>query len=89
MNWCSAAVSISEQLPEDGLVRPKHVATKCDFSDIYKINDRLNGLCCFREGNERTIRQRRFSGIFISLILFLSTLNELHGTPLGILFIIL
>jgi hypothetical protein len=35
--WCGAAVSISEQLPEDGLVRPKNVANKCDFNDIFKI----------------------------------------------------
>jgi hypothetical protein len=33
MNLCSAAVSISEQLPEDGLVGPKHVAIKCDFNE--------------------------------------------------------
>jgi hypothetical protein len=25
-------VSIDEQLPEDGLVRPKHVAIKCNFN---------------------------------------------------------
>jgi hypothetical protein len=25
MNWCSAVVLFGEQLPEDGLVRPKHV----------------------------------------------------------------
>jgi hypothetical protein len=36
MNWCSATVSIDEQLPEDGLVRPKHVAIHCDFNDILK-----------------------------------------------------
>jgi hypothetical protein len=30
------AVSISEQLPEDGLVMPKHVAIKRDFNDILK-----------------------------------------------------
>jgi hypothetical protein len=36
MNWCSEGVSIDEQLPEDGLVRPKHVAIKCDFNDILK-----------------------------------------------------
>jgi hypothetical protein len=30
------AVSIGEQLPEDGLVRLKHVAIKCDFKDILK-----------------------------------------------------
>jgi hypothetical protein len=35
-NFCSAAVSISEQLPEDGLVRLKHVAIKCDLNDILK-----------------------------------------------------
>jgi hypothetical protein len=35
-NWCSAAVSIGEQLSEDGLVRPKHVAIECDFYDILK-----------------------------------------------------
>jgi hypothetical protein len=23
-------------MPEDGLVRPKHVAVKCDFNDILK-----------------------------------------------------
>jgi hypothetical protein len=27
---------LDEQLPEDGLVRPKHVATKCDLNDILK-----------------------------------------------------
>jgi hypothetical protein len=25
-----------EQLPEDGLVRPKHVATECDFNGNLK-----------------------------------------------------
>jgi hypothetical protein len=30
------AVSTDEQLPEDGLVRLKHVAIKCDFNDILK-----------------------------------------------------
>jgi hypothetical protein len=30
------AVSIDEQLPEDGLVRRKHVAVICDFNDILK-----------------------------------------------------
>jgi hypothetical protein len=25
-----------EELPEDGLVRSKHVAIKCDFNDILK-----------------------------------------------------
>jgi hypothetical protein len=36
MNGCRAAVSIGEQLPEDGLVRPKHVAIKYDFNDIFR-----------------------------------------------------
>jgi hypothetical protein len=36
MNWCSAAVSIGEQLPEDGLLRPKHVAIEGDFNGILK-----------------------------------------------------
>jgi hypothetical protein len=31
-----AAVLISEQLPEDDLVRPKRLAIKCDFNDILK-----------------------------------------------------
>jgi hypothetical protein len=35
-NWYSATVSISEQLPEDGLVWPKYVVIKCDFNDILK-----------------------------------------------------
>jgi hypothetical protein len=35
-NWCNTAVSIGEQLPENGLVRLKHVATKRDFDDILK-----------------------------------------------------
>jgi hypothetical protein len=35
-NWCSAAVSVGENLPEDDLVRPKHVPIKCDFNDILK-----------------------------------------------------
>jgi hypothetical protein len=35
-NWCCAAVSVDEQLPEDGLERPKHFATECDFNDILK-----------------------------------------------------
>jgi hypothetical protein len=30
----SEAVSIGEQFPEDGLVRPKHVASEYDFSGI-------------------------------------------------------
>jgi hypothetical protein len=36
MNRCSAAVSTGEQLPEDGLVRPKHVAIECDFNGIFE-----------------------------------------------------
>jgi hypothetical protein len=36
MNWCSAAGSIGEQLPEDGFVRPKHVGIKRDFNGILK-----------------------------------------------------
>jgi hypothetical protein len=32
----TCAVSINEQFPEDDLVRPKHVAIKCDFNDILK-----------------------------------------------------
>jgi hypothetical protein len=35
-NECSATVLFSEQLPEDGLVKPKHVAIECDFNDILK-----------------------------------------------------
>jgi hypothetical protein len=34
--WCSAAVLIGEKLPEDGLVRPKHVAIECDSNGILK-----------------------------------------------------
>jgi hypothetical protein len=34
MNWCSAAGSIGEQFPEDGLVMPKRVAIQCDFNGI-------------------------------------------------------
>jgi hypothetical protein len=34
MDWGSAAISSGEQLPEDGLVRPKHIATECGFSDF-------------------------------------------------------
>jgi hypothetical protein len=29
-------ISPGEYLPEGGLVRPKHVAIKCDFNDILK-----------------------------------------------------
>jgi hypothetical protein len=29
-------ISVGEQLPEDGLVRPKHVALECDFNGILK-----------------------------------------------------
>jgi hypothetical protein len=36
MNWCSTAVSTGEQFPEDGLVRPKHDATECEFKGILK-----------------------------------------------------
>jgi hypothetical protein len=36
MNWCSAVASFGEQLPEDGVVRPKRVAIKCNFIDILK-----------------------------------------------------
>jgi hypothetical protein len=35
------AVSVGEQLPEDCLVMPKHVAIKCDFNDILKYIRRL------------------------------------------------
>jgi hypothetical protein len=31
---CSVAVSKSEQLPEDGQVRPKYTAIYCDFNVI-------------------------------------------------------
>jgi hypothetical protein len=34
MNWCSAEDSTGEQLPGDGLVRPKHVAIECDFNGL-------------------------------------------------------
>jgi hypothetical protein len=34
MNWCSAAVSVGERLPDDGLVKLKHAAIKCDSNDI-------------------------------------------------------
>jgi hypothetical protein len=30
------AVSIAEQLPEGGLIRPKHVAIECDLNGILK-----------------------------------------------------
>jgi hypothetical protein len=30
------ALSTGEQLPEDGLVKPKHIAIKYDFNDILK-----------------------------------------------------
>jgi hypothetical protein len=36
MNWCSAAVSVDEQLPEGGSIRQKHVAIKRDFNDMLK-----------------------------------------------------
>jgi hypothetical protein len=36
MNWCSAAVSIDEQLHEGGLIRQKRVAIECDFNDMLK-----------------------------------------------------
>jgi hypothetical protein len=48
MNWCSVAVSIGEQLSEDGHVRPKHIAVECDFNAIFYVhscsdsNDSLN-----------------------------------------------
>jgi hypothetical protein len=32
MKQCSMAVSKSEQLPQDGQVRPKHVAVDGDFN---------------------------------------------------------
>jgi hypothetical protein len=41
-----------EQLPEDGLVRPKHVDIKCDFNNIYNKEETVNILCCIRDGNE-------------------------------------
>jgi hypothetical protein len=41
-----------EHLPEDGLVRPKHVAIKCDFIDILNEGETVNGLCRIRDGNE-------------------------------------
>jgi hypothetical protein len=33
-NWCSMAFSKSELLPEDGQIRPKHIAVDCDFNVI-------------------------------------------------------
>jgi hypothetical protein len=33
---CGAAMSISEQFPEDDLVRPKHVTVECDFNGTLK-----------------------------------------------------
>jgi hypothetical protein len=30
------AAAVGEQLPEDGLVRLKHVAIKCDFNDMLR-----------------------------------------------------
>jgi hypothetical protein len=48
----SAAVSINEQFPEDGLPWSKHVAVKCDFNDILKYKKTVNGLCCIGDGNE-------------------------------------
>jgi hypothetical protein len=36
MNWCSAAFSVGEQSPEDGLIRLKYVAIECDFNGILK-----------------------------------------------------
>jgi hypothetical protein len=35
-NSCSAAISIAEQLPEDGVERPKHITIECDFNGILK-----------------------------------------------------
>jgi hypothetical protein len=35
-NWCSATVSTGEQLPEDGLARPKHIDIKSGFNGILK-----------------------------------------------------
>jgi hypothetical protein len=49
----TAAVSISEQLPEDGLVRPKHVAIECDFNAILKQRrDCEQFVLHYRDGNE-------------------------------------
>jgi hypothetical protein len=36
MNWCSAAVSTGEELPENGLVGLKHVAIEFDLNGILK-----------------------------------------------------
>jgi hypothetical protein len=35
-NGCSASVSIDKQLPEGGLVRPKHIEIKCEFNEMLK-----------------------------------------------------
>jgi 3-phosphoglycerate kinase len=35
-------VSESEQLPEDGQVRPKHVAIDCDFNVILDYGEIMN-----------------------------------------------
>jgi hypothetical protein len=36
------AVSKSGQLPEDGQVRPKHVAIDCDFNNILNYREIVN-----------------------------------------------
>jgi hypothetical protein len=36
------AVSENEQLPEDGQVRPKHVADDCDFNVILNYEEIVN-----------------------------------------------
>jgi hypothetical protein len=45
MNWCCAAVSIGEQLPEKGFVRPKHVAIDCESKK------KLNSVAFNPQGN--------------------------------------
>jgi hypothetical protein len=48
-------IRTGEQLPEDGIVRPEHVAIKCDFNDI--LSQRRDCIALETEMNERVIHQ--------------------------------
>jgi hypothetical protein len=74
-NWFSAADSTGEQSLEDGFVRPKHVATECDFGGILKqMRDSERSFGCIRDGNEctsYTLKQRN-ADIILLFLMFLS-----------------
>jgi hypothetical protein len=53
-NWGNAAVSIGEQLPDDGLVRPNMLQLNVNLMTFQNKGEIVNGLFCIRDGNDWT-----------------------------------